>query len=84
MPYNYGMHKENVMEKYEQKYPSAYYLYRFKDGEKFHYVTHNGIRTRHASMDKALGVCERINKEAGLPDINVYKSNKFTLRRTDV
>jgi len=64
----------------EQKYESAYYLH-IRDE---HYVMFDGIRTRHATQDEALRICEEINDRYGLPHVNVYKSSTFNQRNQNV
>lgn len=63
---------------FEQKYESAYYCWNCGYGSNVeHYVMFRGIRTRHATRDEALQICERINEQHGLPHVNVYKSSTF-------
>jgi hypothetical protein len=61
-----------------QKYPSAYYAY---VGVDTHYVMFEGIRTRHATKDEALRICEETNARHGLPDVNVDKSSQYQPRK---
>ena len=57
----------------EQKYKSAYYTW----VDNAHYCMFEGIRSRHESRDEACRVCEVINKQHNLPNVNVYKSASF-------
>lgn len=64
---------------FKQKSESAYYCWIPGYGSEVeHYVMFRGIRTRHATEDEALRICEKTNDRYGLPHVNVYKSSTFT------
>ena len=75
MPYTTHMNQPTPL---VQKYKSAYYAY---IGTDVHYVMFGGIRTRYASKDEALQICESTNDRHGLPHVNVYKSSTFNQTR---
>ena len=53
-----------------QKYPSAYYCWIQHPGcEREHYMMFEGIRSRHSSKEEVIGLCMKINKEHGLPNV---------------
>ncbi len=55
-----------------QKYESAYYCYILSYGcETEHYMMYKGVRSRHATKEIVIALCEQINATHNLPNVTL-------------